>query len=294
MRPQRRRSAWSDLGERHDHFPSQMSGGEQQRGRDRARDRQAAGRAAVRRADRRAGHLHRRAGARGASNGQPRVGHDHGGDHAQRRDRERMADRVMTAGRRTDRRRRVENSETRLSSAQDLHAGSWPMSDPPQGRSAKTLAATCSTGPGTGDRAGDHAVGVAHVHRLLLHLRLAAASHATDLLRALPASPTCSPRSSARPNHLASAHRRDPGVTAVPRRASWPTSTLDVFGYGASPSTGRLISIEPEQDEPRSTASRCTARAASPSRDRTDEVLVSEGFALAHDLMDPGSTRYGP
>ena len=75
-----------NLGEREDHFPAQLSGGEQQRVAI-ARDRQAPIRAAVRRADRCTRYLNWHCRPRGPGARQYRYGDHDGRDYAQRSDR---------------------------------------------------------------------------------------------------------------------------------------------------------------------------------------------------------------
>jgi predicted ABC-type transport system involved in lysophospholipase L1 biosynthesis ATPase subunit len=75
------------LSERLDHFPAQLSGGEQQRVAIARAVAKAAGRAVVRRADRRAGLGNRPNRAARARSREPRARHDHRRDHPQRADR---------------------------------------------------------------------------------------------------------------------------------------------------------------------------------------------------------------
>jgi putative ABC transport system permease protein len=87
------------------------------------------------------------------------------------------------------------------------------------------------------------------------------------------------------PNHLAKRIESIDGVARVDTRVV-ANVTLDVKGMN-EPVAGRLISIEPGKTAALNRAGLLRGRLPEP--DRSDEVLLSEGFALAHDLMDGGS-----
>lgn len=87
------------------------------------------------------------------------------------------------------------------------------------------------------------------------------------------------------PNHLVERIAAIPGVSAADTRVVAEV-TIDVEGM-AEPVTGKLISI-PERRETMLNAV-ALLRGRYPEPERADEVLVSEGFALAHDL-DSGAT----
>jgi len=85
------------------------------------------------------------------------------------------------------------------------------------------------------------------------------------------------------PNQLARRIGEIPGVARVDTRVVAEV-TLDVAGMD-EPVTGRLVSIEPGKTNSLNRPQLLRGRLPEP--ERTDEVLLSEGFALAHGL-DPG------
>lgn len=89
------------------------------------------------------------------------------------------------------------------------------------------------------------------------------------------------------PNQLAQRIEAIPGVVRADSRVV-ANVTLDVEGM-TEPVAGRLISIEPGKTAALNRPALLRGRLPEP--DRTDEVLLSEGFALAHDLDSGGSVE---
>ncbi len=89
------------------------------------------------------------------------------------------------------------------------------------------------------------------------------------------------------PNHLASRFESIPGVAQVDTRVVAEVA-LDVEGM-SEPVSGRLISMDVARTARLNDVALLRGRLPEPGR--TDEVLIGEGFALAHGL-DPGGSFY--
>ena len=267
------------LDERMDHFPAQLSGGEQQRV---AIARAIAKQPELLLCDEPTGALDSQTGVlvleaieqvnRELGTATALITHNAGISA--------MADRVLLVRRRAHRERARERGalSRRGSSPGDLSLGRAAPAGP-QAVPRPVAAAR----PGARDRRGDR-VGRGGAGDVPGRPP-GAARHRRRLLRAQPLRPRVQPRLTRAPERLAARIAEIPGVQVVQTRIS-KLALLDIEGF-EEPVIGRLVSI-PERGEP--LLNRITLRAGrSVSPGNPDEAVVSEAFAEAHQL-EPGGT----